>query len=447
MNLHQSPVRLAIKVVATFLLLSTFPSLDSRCFGDEPASGELRYWKGNIHTHSLWSDGDDFPEMIAEWYRTHDYNFLALSDHNVLSQGQRWMNARKIQQRGGKDVLPKYLERFGSHWVESRGDKASDKYEIRLKPLDEFRHLVEERGKFMMVQGEEISDRSQGGPVHMNATNIGQVIQPLGGKTVREAMANNLRAVEQQSKKLGREILVHLNHPNFGYAVTAEDLASVIQERFFEVYNGHPAIGHFGDDNHPGVERLWDIANTIRIDKLKSPPLFGVATDDSHAYHGKPNGSSPGRGWVMVRSRFLTPDHIVRAMRKGDFYASSGVVLRSVVSSDEQLKVEIEAGNSDEEFTTQFIGTRVGYDDKSEPRMTDGKENSRITRKYSNEVGAVLATVKGSSATYRFSGKELYVRAVITSNREMVNPSPAGQLQQAWTQPVVPRGEESQKRQ
>ena len=23
-----------------------------------------RYWKGNLHTHSLWSDGDDFPEMI-----------------------------------------------------------------------------------------------------------------------------------------------------------------------------------------------------------------------------------------------------------------------------------------------------------------------------------------------------------------------------------------------
>ena len=30
-----------------------------------PNDPELRWLKGNIHTHSLWSDGDDFPEMIA----------------------------------------------------------------------------------------------------------------------------------------------------------------------------------------------------------------------------------------------------------------------------------------------------------------------------------------------------------------------------------------------
>src|SRR5687768_9042704 len=58
-----------------------------------PAHPAARWWKGNLHTHTLWSDGDDFPEMVAEWYRTRDYNFLALSDHNVLSQGIRWMKA------------------------------------------------------------------------------------------------------------------------------------------------------------------------------------------------------------------------------------------------------------------------------------------------------------------------------------------------------------------
>ncbi|MGH7171596.1 MAG: hypothetical protein ACRELG_15070, partial [Gemmataceae bacterium] len=40
------------------------------------ASGP-RYWRGNIHKHSLWSDGDDFPEMIADWYKAHGYHFLA----------------------------------------------------------------------------------------------------------------------------------------------------------------------------------------------------------------------------------------------------------------------------------------------------------------------------------------------------------------------------------
>ena len=240
--------------------------------------------------------------MISEWYRTHDYNFLALTDHNILSEGIRWMKHSDIVKRNGADALAKYQKRFGGGWVETRGEPNSPEFEVRLKPLDEFRSLLEERGKFIMIQAEEISDRSEGKPVHMNATNLRELIRPLGGATVRIAMENNLRAAADQAERLGREIIVHLNHPNFGLAITAEDLAAVTSERFFEVYNGHPGVNHLGNDQHPKVERLWDIANTIRLAQLESPPLMGVATDDSHKYHGKP-GSRPGRGWIMVRAR------------------------------------------------------------------------------------------------------------------------------------------------
>src|SRR5262245_55077776 len=85
---------------------------------DQPAA---RWWRGNIHTHSLWSDGNDFPEMIADWYRQKGYNFLALSDHNVLSQGVRWMKYDDIVKRGYNDALEKYRQRFGDNWVETRG--------------------------------------------------------------------------------------------------------------------------------------------------------------------------------------------------------------------------------------------------------------------------------------------------------------------------------------
>ena len=39
-----------------------------------------------ISTRTVCGDGNDFPEMIAEWYRTHGYNFLALSDHNLSAK-------------------------------------------------------------------------------------------------------------------------------------------------------------------------------------------------------------------------------------------------------------------------------------------------------------------------------------------------------------------------
>ena len=401
-----------------------------------PSDPQPRWWKGNIHTHTLWSDGNDFPEMVAEWYRTRDYNFLALSDHNTLSEGIRWMRYDAIAGRGGKDALKKYRSRFGGGWVETRGESGTPSYEVRLKPLVEFRALVEQRGRFIMIQGEEISDRSQGKPVHMNATNLKEVIQPLGGATVRQAIENNLRAVQDQAQRIGREILVHVNHPNFGYALTAEDLAAVLEERYFEVYNGHPGVAHEGDAHHPGVERLWDIANTIRLGQLQAAPLFGVATDDSHKYHGQV-GSRPGRGWVMVRSNYLTPEHIIRSMKAADFYASSGVLLKSVEFDADagELSLQID-GREGATYTTRFIGTLIDYDQTSQPRKTADGKPVTATRKYSADVGKVLATVKGLRPAYQLTGKELYVRAVVTSSVHHPDPSFRDQHEQAWTQPV-----------
>ncbi len=426
--------RLAAQINRIFLIATLIVPAIVLADDAIPNNPPLRWWKGNIHTHTLWSDGNDFPEMIAEWYRTHDYNFLALSDHNILSEGQRWMKHDLIVRRGGKDALAKYRARFGGNWVETRGEPDSPEFEVRLKPLNEFRALVEQRGKFIMVPGEEISDRSQGKPVHMNATNIAEVIEPIGGATVREAISNNLRAVEEQAKRLGRPILLHLNHPNFGLAITAEDLAAVIAERFFEVYNGHPGVKHLGDANHPGVERLWDIANTVRLGQLDALPLFGVVTDDSHKYHGQP-GSRPGRGWIMVRSRYLTPEHLIRAINAGDFYGSSGVVLESVEFANGELALKIKADEG-VTYSTQFIGTLQDYDKTSEPRTGKDGKPVKATRKYSTDVGKLLATADGPNPSYKLTGKELYVRAVVTSSRPHQDPSFANQRQQAWTQPV-----------
>ena len=391
-----------------------FQSSDAN--GIPEADGSLQWWKGNLHTHSLWSDGNDFPEMISDWYRQRGYHFLAISDHNVLQEGSRWMSLKSIQVRGAKNGLEKYRQRFGVNWVETRGD-ASESLEVRLKPLDEYRYLLEERGRFILIPSEEITDRAEGKPVHMNATNLAEVIKPLGGKTVREAMENNLRAVLEQEKARGREILMHLNHPNFGYGITFEDLAAVMAERFFEVYNGHPGVNHRGDDQNPGVERMWDLANHLRVNKLGGSILFGIGTDDSHEYFGKP-GSRPGRGWVMVRAQYLTPEHLIRAMKAGDFYASSGVSLRDVQWDPDRRKLSIaiqeEPGVT---YTTQYLVTTADAE--------------------LDQIGRIAHSTQDLESSYRLADGETIVRAVVTSNLAPVDPIFDDQKQQAWTQPFT----------
>lgn len=404
---------------------------------EAPSPAEkTRWYRGNTHTHSLWSDGNDFPEMIADWYVANGYNFLALSDHNTLSEGERWVAFDEMVNRGNNEGLEKYIKRFGNDWVEQRGEPGTPSHEIRLKPLDQFRKKVEKPGEFLMIQGEEISDRAEGLPLHMNATNIEKMLEPLSGRTMIEAMENNLRAAEEHAKETGREIFVHLNHPNWHYAVTAEDIAAVIRERFMEIYNGHPGVGHLGDEHRAGVEEIYDVANTIRVGQLNAPPLYCVATDDSHHYDGKKN-CRPGRGWIMVRAAELEPDTIVRAIKAGDFYASSGVTLRDIRYDADSgkllLDIEPEEGVK---YTTKFIGTRVGYDSQSEPRFDGEGKPLRTTRKYSSDVGAVLAKQTGTSPSYQLKGDELYVRAVVTSSKPHRDPSFKKQKQQAWTQPV-----------
>ena len=127
-------------------LIACWLSVPADCHGQEYVP---RWWKGNLHTHTLWSDGDDFPEMSADWYRERGYNFLALTDHNVLSQGTRWMSVEKIAERGGTTALDEYIARFGKDWVETRGEAGAASYEVRLKPFDEYRYLVERHDEFI----------------------------------------------------------------------------------------------------------------------------------------------------------------------------------------------------------------------------------------------------------------------------------------------------------
>ncbi len=392
-----------------------------------------RWWKGNLHTHSLWSDGDDFPEMIVDWYKQHGYDFLALSDHNVLSQGDHWINA--VTNRGGANALAKYVRRFGAGWVEQREENGQPM--VRLKPLNEFRGLFEEAQHFLLIQSEEITDFCGPTPIHLNATNVREPIKPKSGDTVLEVMQRDVNAVLEQRRQTGQPMFPHLNHPNFGWAVTAEDLMRVQGERFFEVYNGHPLTRNNGDATHVNTDRMWDIMLTQRLAILGMDPIAALAVDDSHSYHEqKPELSNPGRGWLMVRAAFLTPEPLIRAIEAGEFYATSGVRLKDVrrLKNRYELEIEPEPGVR---YVTQFIGTRKGFDRSSSPVLSANGEALPVTRRYSDDIGKVLAEVPGIAASYHLKGDEIYVRAKIISSKIKENAGVAGEVERAWTQPLV----------
>jgi hypothetical protein len=100
----------------------------------------------------------------------------------------------------------------------------------------------------------------------------------------------------------------------------------------------------------------------------------------------------------MVRAPRLEARALLEAMERGDFYASTGVVLDEVVASSNGISVKVKAESSSK-YRIQFIGR-------------DGK---------------ILREVPEISAAYTFTGDEGYVRVkVVESNGRF-----------AWCQPVV----------
>jgi hypothetical protein len=419
---------LLINTPARLLFLLAF------AFIATPIRSETRWWKGNLHTHSLWSDGDDFPEMIAEWYKAHGYHFLAITDHNTLHEGEKWIPITSARNRD--EAHSKYLRQFGTDWVEQKRD--NDKLSVRLKTLEQYRSRLEQSGRFLLIQSEEISARHLTAPIHLNAANLLQRIEPINGSNVVDVIQKNIDAVLKQERETGRPMLAHVNHPNFRWAITAEELMRVRGGQFFELYNGHPLVFNEGDTNHAGTERMWDIINARRITELGLPPMFGLATDDTHNYHETgPKKSNAGRGWVMVRADSLSTEDLIRAMKKGDFYSSTGVILRrlDVSSLGIEISVRTEPGI---EYQIDFVGTRKGFDATHQPYHNAAGAKLRLTHRYSDDIGAVLQRSSGPTARYTFTGDELYVRARVTSSKTQTNPINADDGEMAWTQPVSP---------
>ena len=123
------------------------------------------------------------------------------------------------------------------------------------------------------------------------------------------------------------------------------------------------------------------------------------------------------------------------AMKRGDFYASTGVQLEDVRFENGRLSLRIrsEPGVT---YTTEFIGTRRGYDTTT--AVVRDTAGNTLTRRYSRDVGAVLSEVRGQAPSYALRGDELYVRARVVSSKAKANSSYAGELEMAWVQPVRP---------
>ncbi len=394
------------------------------------------WYKGALHLHSLWSDGDAAPELVASWYKEHGWDFICFTDHNVLLEGDSF-KAIKEDGEPNPEHVAALQEKFGESWVE-QGEHLG-RQRMRLKPFAELSAHFNEEGKFLLMQGEEIS--SLGGNPHVGGINVVERTGGAGGNDKKELTRQYMQAVLDQREKYGKPMISILNHPNFSDAITIEEALAVDILGFFEVYNGHPSVHNWGHEGkgYPSTDKYWDVVLSMKLLKEPGYILYGVATDDAHDYHVMGKGANPGRGWVMVNAPDLTANALVSAMEQGNFYASTGVLLDNIQRLDSGLSFSIKA-EPGITYTTQFFGTRKGFNTDSKPVLDEnGTPKERASHQYSDDIGVLLAETTKTEPEYTFKGDELYVRARVTSDKKHPNPFKEGDFEMAWVQPAIAR--------
>ena len=420
--------------------------------GAEPpdAGDGTRWYRGGIHHHTLWSDGDAAAEVVVSMAREMGYDFFAITDHSVFANTERWRTIdSKVQaaldqaEERGDPILGEIRE-----ITETSNEGVEEtKRQVRLAKFDELDRTFSRPGEFLLIPSEEL-DRAGVDPdgrrtsIHMNIFNITQTVpKASGAPPTEEAIRDETRRLQKIGADEGRLVAVQLNHPTWPWFDNrAEEIAAVDELTLLEPFNLTPTTNRLGTKEHESADRIWDIANTLRLSSGRKP-IFATASDDSHNYRDF-SGSScpPGRGWVMVRAKELTVEAILTAMLAGDFYATGGVILRTCHFDPKTRKLTVEVDpKPDTKYTIRFIGTKkdctLNYEEVPAPDR-EGKPG-RPNRKYADGVGTVLAEVEGTRGEYTLSD-EWYVRAHIISDRTMSSP-PNGEstVEEAWTQPVM----------
>ncbi len=418
----------------------------------QPPVSRAHWFRGQLHTHSYWSDGQAFPEQAIEAYKQRGYDFMCLSDHNQFAKSTNtWREVKPTKVTQAK--FDAYVKDFGSAWVETKTEKGTNGpvTSVRLKSYSEVKAKLEVPGKFILLPGVELTQSLNGVDVHLNYINLPLTLRSVTGAgivkvvsgplTISALIASNATEVAHAALKQQRPYLLMLNHPFWRYYnILPQHLIDCPEIRFFEVANNGSQFAPHPQAPNYTVEQFWDAVNAFRRSQ-GHPLLYGIGSEDTHVYDDK----HVGNAWMMVRATALTPDKLLEAIQLGDCYASSGVELEDVSFSatDSTLRVTVKA-EAGVNYRIHFITTKKGFDRTVTHLASPAEKIGVATRPartipvYSADIGRIVKTVAGTEASYRLEADDLYVRARVESDV----PSKFGshfrpKVKVAWTQPYV----------
>ena len=249
---------------------------------------QLRWCKAALHTHTTISDGEMTPEEVKAAYKERGYQILAVTDHNVIS-GHPRLSDEDFVVLTGIEVNVDEDHEEGVYWFYKS-------YHLNMIAKD-----PNNRWQPVKIPGY----RDYARPYEA------QIKPELMDRT------HSVEAINAMIKRANEEgFLVMYNHPYWSLH-TYPDYAELKGLWAVEVYNS-------GENSEHVYHELAALGN----------PVVAVGADDSH------NLAAIDRAWAVVGVEELSYPGVIRALERGDLYATTGPVIHSLYLQDSTLYIQ-----------------------------------------------------------------------------------------------------------
>ena len=258
-----------------------------------PENGQ--FYKANMHTHTKISDGCYTPEEIKDKYKAKGYSIVAFTDHEVM--------------------VPQ-------------------------------NHLTDD--EFLAINAVETitSDKWPGGYCYNKTYHINFYAK---SPDITHCPVLSAKSIWQEHTKAyaTQEMIDHPYKNHYSIAGVNDAIQKANNAGFLVCLN-HPVWSSLDYTDYMGLKGLWgvELFNTgcyrggqhdtpqPMVDLLRSGEnVMPVAADDTH---------SPGDafgGWVMVKAEKLDYATVIKALERGEFYASTGPEIKELYMEDGVLHI------------------------------------------------------------------------------------------------------------
>lgn len=274
-----------------------------------------KFFKANLHCHSTFSDGKLSPEQLKEEYMARGYSIIAFTDHNILVSHNH-LSDENFLALNGMEID------FYEGWNPE---------------------FIDEGKTYLTWKGCHLNF------ISLSADNI---TQPCFHRTKNRIIGTG--------DKYSHLIKFDSSKPDFEKHYSPEGVSRAIKEArdcgFFVIYN-HPAWS-FEDynfflnynglhameicNNASVVEGLDDYTPRTYDDFLRAGhKIFCVGADDNHNKFPLDSRKCDSFGaFTMIKADKLDYPSIASALLSGNFYASQGPEIYSLIREDDMVTIE-----------------------------------------------------------------------------------------------------------